>query len=201
MIALIDYGVGNIRNVYRALKECGLDVQVTSDAAEVNQSRAIVLPGVGAYRDAMENLRRTELIPVLEENLKKGKMLMGICLGMQLLFESSSEGGFYEGLSWIPGKIVRFETDLKVPHMGWNPLTVHRPDPIVSGLGPDPCVYFVHSYYLTDYAPDTLVASAEYGIAVPAVVRQDNIIGIQFHPEKSGRVGMQMLNNFKEMIR
>lgn len=200
MVALIDYGVGNIRNVYRALTETGLDVEITTDPEVVNRSKAIVLPGVGAYRDAMENLRSTGLIPVLEENLKRGKLFLGICLGMQLLFESSTEGGFYEGLGWLPGRIVRFETDLKVPHMGWNPLTIHQKDPIVANLGPDPCVYFVHSYYVADYSPETLICSAEYGIPVPAVVRKDNLIGIQFHPEKSGTVGMQMLKNFKEMI-
>lgn len=201
MIALIDYGVGNIRNVYRAMTEIGLEVEITKDAATVDQSKAIILPGVGAYRDAMENLGATGLIPCLERNIKSGKVLMGICLGMQLMFDSSTEGGEYKGLGWLPGEIVRFEPGLKIPHMGWNRLEINREDPIVKGIGADASVYFVHSYYLKTPDPSMIVASAEYGIAVPAVVRRDNLIGMQFHPEKSGAVGLRLLMNLKEMMK
>jgi len=200
MIALIDYGVGNIRNVYRAMTEIGLEVEITRDPAVVNESRAIILPGVGAYRDAMDNLQSTGLIPTLEENIKKGKPLLGICLGMQLLFESSTEGGDYEGLGWLKGRIVRFEPGLKIPHMGWNRLNLERPDPITANLGEDPTVYFVHSYYLETEDPTMILATAEYGIAVPALIRKDNLIGMQFHPEKSASTGLRLLQNFKEMI-
>lgn len=200
MIALIDYGVGNIRNVYRAMNEIGLEVEITRDPEVINRSQAIILPGVGAYRDAMENLRATGLIPCLEENIRQGKVLLGICLGMQLLFESSTEGGDYQGLGWLPGRIVRFETDLKIPHMGWNRLALVKPDPITAELGSDPSVYFVHSYYLETEEPEMILATAEYGIDVPAVVRKGNLIGMQFHPEKSGAVGLRLLQNFKEMI-
>lgn len=200
MIALIDYGVGNIRNVYRAMTEIGLEVEITRDPAVVNESRAIILPGVGAYRDAMENLRGTGLIPCLEENIRQGKNLLGICLGMQLLFESSTEGGDYKGLGWLPGRIVRFEPGLKIPHMGWNRLELEREDPITANLGPEPAVYFVHSYYLETPEPEMILATAEYGIPVPAIVRKDNLIGMQFHPEKSGAAGLRLLQNFKEMI-
>lgn len=200
MIALIDYGVGNIRNVYRALNEIGLEVEITRDPDTVNRSKAIILPGVGAYRDAMENLKATGLIPCLEENIRQGKLLLGICLGMQLLFESSTEGGDYEGLGWIPGQIVRFDPGLKIPHMGWNRLELVQPDPITSNLGTDPTVYFVHSYYLKTEDPSVILATAEYGIPVPALIRKGNLIGMQFHPEKSGNVGLRLLQNFKEMI-
>lgn len=201
MIALIDYGVGNIRNVYRAMKEIGLEVEITRDPEVVNQSQGIILPGVGAYRDAMENLRATGLIPCLEANVEQGKLLLGICLGMQLLFESSTEGGDYAGLGWIPGRIVRFQPGLKIPHMGWNRLDLVRPDPITAGLGADPSVYFVHSYFLETQDPTVILATAEYGIPVPALIRKNNLIGMQFHPEKSGTVGLRLLQNFKEMIR
>lgn len=200
MIALIDYGVGNIRNVYRAMSEIGLDVEITRDPAVVNASAAIILPGVGAYRDAMDNLRATGLIPSLEQNVKNGKPLLGICLGMQLLFESSTEGGAYEGLGWLKGHIVRFRPGLKIPHMGWNRLELTRPDPATANLGEDPSVYFVHSYYLETPEPEMILATAEYGIAVPALVRKGNLIGMQFHPEKSGSTGLRLLLNFKEMI-
>ncbi len=200
MIALIDYGVGNIRNVYRAMTEIGLEVEITREPAVVNEARAIILPGVGAYRDAMDNLQNTGLIPTLEDNIKKGKPLLGICLGMQLLFESSTEGGDYEGLGWLKGRIVRFKPGLKIPHMGWNRLDIVRPDPITANLGEDPTVYFVHSYYLETEEPEMILATAEYGIAVPALIRKDNLIGMQFHPEKSGSAGLRLLQNFKEMI-
>lgn len=201
MIALIDYGVGNIRNVYRALNEIGMAVEITRSPETVTQADAIILPGVGAYRDAMENLRATGLIPTLEASVRQGKWLLGICLGMQLLYEGSTEGGDYAGLGWLPGKIVRLETELKIPHMGWNRLDLTREDPLTQGLGQDPSVYFVHSYLLQTQAPEQILATADYDGPVPAIVRQGNIVGMQFHPEKSGTVGLRLLNNFKELIR
>lgn len=201
MIALIDYGVGNIRNVYRALNEIGMAVEITRSPETVTQADAIILPGVGAYRDAMENLRATGLIPTLEASVRQGKWLLGICLGMQLLYEGSTEGGDYAGLGWLPGKIVRLETELKIPHMGWNRLDLTREDPLTQGLGQDPSVYFVHSYLLQTQAPAQILATADYDGPVPAIVRQGNIVGMQFHPEKSGTVGLRLLNNFKELIR
>jgi len=201
MIALIDYGVGNIRNVYRALTEIGMPVEITRDPAAVRRSEAIILPGVGAYRDAMENLRATGLIPCLAESVQQGKWLLGICLGMQLLFEGSDEGGDYAGLGWLPGRIVRLETALKIPHMGWNQLELTRPDPVTANLGEHPSVYFVHSYCLKTQDPDLVLATADYDGPVPAIVRRGSVLGMQFHPEKSGAVGLQLLKNFKEMIR
>lgn len=200
-IAIIDYGVGNIANVYNAWRRIGVSAVVTRDAAVIRSADMIELPGVGAVRDALANLRRYELIPLLQEEVGKGKFFVGVCLGMQLLFEKEYEGGEAEGLGFLPGSVVPFRIALKVPHMGWNELSFCRPHWLQEKLPPRPYVYFVHSYYKTPVDSDDVIAVAAYEHDVPAVCGRDNILGMQFHPEKSGSVGEQILRNIAAYAR
>lgn len=189
--AIIDYDAGNLANVVRAATRAGLDVVVTRNPAEIRDASALVLPGVGAMKDAMDHLNGYGLTGIIQEEVKKGKKLAGICLGMQALYEVSEENGHIPALGLLPGRIVRFpEGKLKVPHMGWNELVIQRPHEVLEGLAPHSYVYFVHSYYKTPGHTEDVIASADYGVTVPAVVGKDNVLGFQFHPEKSGPVGM-----------
>lgn len=189
--AIFDYDAGNLANVVRAATRAGLDVVVTRNPAEIRDASALVLPGVGAMRDAMDHLNGYGLTGIIQEEVKKGKKLAGICLGMQALYDVSEENGHIPALGLLPGRIVRFpEGKLKVPHMGWNELVIQRPHEVLEGLAPHSYVYFVHSYYKTPGHTEDVIASADYGVTVPAVVGKDNVLGFQFHPEKSGPVGM-----------
>lgn len=202
MIAIVDYGVGNIRNVERAFRKLDMDVVVTRDIKVIDDAEVIILPGVGAYRDAMMNLKKYDLVECLKRNAASGKLMFGICLGMQLFYEKSYEDGEYEGLGILKGEIIRFpESELKVPHMGWNNLIRNKEDAIGEGIGEEDYVYFVHSYYLDAQDESEVVFYTDYGVKVPAVVRKGNVIGMQFHPEKSGDVGVRFLKNIKEMIK
>lgn len=200
MIAIVDYDVGNVKNVYNAFDRIGLKTQITSDPSEIDKSEAIILPGVGAFKDAMDNLEKTRLKECIINNSKKGKIILGICLGMQLLFEKSYEEGQWNGLGLMKGEIVKFDTDLKVPHMGWNKIIKSKEDSIGENINDGEYVYFVHSYYLKPENKESVIFWTDYGIKVPAIVRRDNIIGMQFHPEKSGKTGIKLLKNIKEMI-
>ena len=164
-------------------------------AGEARQADFIELPGVGAIRDAMANLKKFELIPVLEEQVRAGKFFMGVCLGMQALFEKDYEGGEYDCLGFLPGDIVPFRTTLKVPHMGWNELEFRGSHWLQKGLPAHPYVYFVHSYHKSPADSPDVIATADYGQAVPAICGRDNVLGFQFHPEKSGPVGARLLQN------
>lgn len=189
--AIIDYDAGNLANVVRAATRAGLDVVVTRNPAEIRDASALVLPGVGAMKDAMDHLNGYGLTGIIREEVKKGKKLAGICLGMQALYDVSEENGHIPALGLLPGRIVRFpEGKLKVPHMGWNELVIQRPHEVLEGLAPHSYVYFVHSYYKTPGHTEDVIASADYGVTVPAVVGKGNVLGFQFHPEKSGPVGM-----------
>lgn len=189
--AIIDYDAGNLANVVRAATRAGLDVVVTRNPAEIRDASALVLPGVGAMKDAMDHLNGYGLTGIIQEEVKKGKKLAGICLGMQALYDVSEENGHIPALGLLPGRIVRFpEGKRKVPHMGWNELVIQRPHEVLEGLAPHSYVYFVHSYYKTPGHTEDVIASADYGVTVPAVVGKDNVLGFQFHPEKSGPVGM-----------
>jgi glutamine amidotransferase len=201
MIVIVDYGVGNIRNVERAFTKLGMDVVVTRDIEKIDQATAIILPGVGAFRDAINNLKKYDLVECLQRNAAKGTWIIGICLGMQLLYDKSFEDGEYEGLGLLRGEIVKFDdSELKVPHMGWNQLVKRRDDEIGKGLSENDYVYFVHSYYLKNEDPTSILYTSFYGVDVPAIIRKDNIIGMQFHPEKSSAVGVKILSNIKELI-
>ena len=199
-VAVIDYEVGNLANVYNAWKRLGVSVDITRDPAVIRQADFIELPGVGAIRDAMANLKKFELIPVLEEQVKAGKFFMGVCLGMQALFEKDYEGGEYDCLGFLPGDIVPFRTTLKVPHMGWNELEFRGSHWLQKGLPAHPYVYFVHSYHKSPADSPDVIATADYGQAVPAICGRDNVLGFQFHPEKSGPVGARLLQNVIESV-
>lgn len=204
--AIIDYGVGNLFSLSSSLRYLGNDAVITRDAAEVRAAARIILPGVGAFGDAAQKLAATGLVPVLDEQVAAGKPLLGICLGMQLLFEKSYEFGEYKGLGYIPGNVCPMAPDLaamgknyKIPHMGWNALAVRRPDcPILTNTPDGTFVYFVHSFYAKDCAV-AVAADAEYGVRVPAVVSKGNVYGCQFHPEKSGQAGLAILRAFTEL--
>lgn len=199
-VAVIDYEVGNLANVYNAWKRLGIDAVITRDPDVIGQADFIELPGVGAIRDAMANLQKFDLIPVLNEQVKSGKFFMGVCLGMQALFEKDYEGGTYDGLGFLPGDIVPFRTTLKVPHMGWNELEFRCSHWLQEGLPAHPYVYFVHSYHKSPVDSPDVIATADYGQPVPAICGRDNVLGFQFHPEKSGPVGARILQNVIDYV-
>jgi glutamine amidotransferase len=202
MIAIIDYGVGNLFSLSSSFKKIGADIVVTSDKSVIEKADKIILPGVGAFADAAKKLRDSGLDKVLIEAAKNGKKIMGICLGMQLLFEKSFEYGEHEGLGLLKGQVIPMENtipnNLKIPHIGWNALHFKRTSPLFKYLNENDCVYFVHSFYATD-CEDSVIATAEYGNELTAAVQKDNIYGCQFHPEKSGNVGLNILRAFCEM--
>lgn len=205
MIAIVDYGVGNLFSLRSSLEALGLAVCVTADPAALRAADRIILPGVGAFGDAIQKLRATGLVPVLQEQAEQ-KPLLGICLGMQLLFEKSWEFGEWEGLGFIPGEIAPLQPDLaaagrpelKVPQIGWNALHILRDDPIFKYVQNGEYVYYVHSYYGKQCAAHTL-ATSEYAVPVTGVVRAGKVYGMQFHPEKSGDTGLRLLKAFAEL--
>lgn len=200
-IAIIDYEVGNLANVYHAWQRLGQAAVITRDPALLHEADLIELPGVGAIRDAMGNLKKFDLIPILQKEVRAGKFLMGVCLGMQALFETSEEGGSYDCLGFLPGKIVPFKTQLKVPHMGWNELEFQQESFLQKNLPAHPYVYFVHSYHKSPVDTPDVIATADYDGPVPAICGQDNVLGFQFHPEKSGHVGEILLQNVLDYVR
>lgn len=203
MIALVDYGVGNLFSLKSSFDAIGESVLVTNKEADLKAADKIILPGVGAFGDAAKKLKETGLGEIVKEEAKSGKPLMGICLGMQLLLETGYEYGVYEGLGLIPGEVrpIRdvIPKDYKIPHIGWNPLQfVGNPSPIFRYIKEGDCVYFVHSFYATRCA-SSVIATAEYGAPLTAAVAKDNVYGCQFHPEKSGTVGLNILKAFCEL--
>lgn len=202
MIRIIDYGVGNLFSLRSSLRAIGIDADYTGDPAEIRKADKLILPGVGAFRDAREALRSTGLDRVVQEEAGKGKPLMGICLGMQMLFDRSYEYGEYEGLGLIPGEIVpmegRIPKDLPIPHIGWNELMLKQPSPLMKNTANGDYVYFVHSYYAETPA-EYVVATTDYGVEMTAAVQKDNVYGCQFHPEKSSEVGLSILKAFCEL--
>lgn len=201
MIAVVDYGVGNLFSLRSSLNAIGAEAIVTSDSEEIRRAEKILLPGVGAFADAAAKLRESGLDRVLRGEAGAGKDILGICLGMQLLFERSYEYGEHTGLGLIPGVVVPMEgklpTSLKIPHIGWNSLHLRRTHPLLKYIKEGDCVYFVHSFYASD-CEESVLATAEYGIEVTAAVAKDNVMGCQFHPEKSGDVGLSILRAFCE---
>ena len=197
MIAIIDYGAGNLQSVEKALRYIGCDCQTTSDPAVLLAAKAAILPGVGAFGDTMENLRAQGLEEPIKAYIQSGRPFLGICLGLQVLFESSEESPGVPGLGVLEGKIVRLPEGpgLKIPHIGWNSLDIRRPGGLFAGQGADPFVYFVHSYYL-QAEEDVVTATAGYGVSIHAAVEKGNLWACQFHPEKSGEAGLQMLRSF-----
>jgi glutamine amidotransferase len=199
MIAVIDYGVGNLYSLTSSLRFIGADAEVTNKAEDLEAADKIILPGVGAFEDAIKKLRATGLVETLDAQVKAGKPLMGICLGMQLLFDVSYEYGEFEGLGYIKGSVIsmrdRVAGDLKIPQIGWNALDIVKDDVLTQNIATGDHVYFVHGYCADD-CDESIVATTEYGMTVPAIVRSGNVCGTQFHPEKSGKVGLGILKSF-----
>jgi imidazole glycerol-phosphate synthase subunit HisH len=200
MIAIIDYGMGNIYSLEKALERLGHEVIITSDPGELRRADALILPGVGAFGNAMRELEARELADIIKAEATRGKPILGICLGMQLLFTSSDEHGYHQGLNLLPGHVVRFEGDYPIPHMGWNWLTFRHPHKLFRGLS-EGHVYFVHSYHVRAANEEDVIAVTDYHQPVTAIAARGNIIGMQFHPEKSGELGLALLDRFGRMAR
>ncbi len=201
-IVIVDYGMANLRSVQKAFERAGFSAEITSDPDRVATAAKVVLPGVGAFRDAIAKLRETHLDEAIGGHVQAGKPFLGICLGLQLLFTRGYEDGIHDGLNWVAGEVVRFPEipGLKVPHMGWNTLRFTQPAcPLFAGLPAESAVYFVHSYYAVPEEPGVVAAEADYPTAFAAAVWKDNVFATQFHPEKSQEVGLTMLQNFGAM--
>ena len=202
MIGIIDYGMGNLRSVEKALQSLGADCAILSRPPAAPSYRGVILPGVGAFTDAMANLRRNGWVEWIRETVESGLPFLGICLGLQLLFSRSEEGSGGEGLGLIPGKVVRFPPSVGIiPHMGWNQLQIVSPTPLLSGIREGSYVYFVHSYHAVPDDPAIIAATTDYGIDFVSAVASGNIYGLQFHPEKSQAVGLKILTNFLEVVK
>ena len=202
MVAIVDYDAGNIKSVEKALQHIGAECTFTRDTDVIRTADKVIVPGVGAFEDAMNKMTRYQLVEVLREVAQKGTPIMGICLGLQLFFQRSDESEHdVEGLGLLPGEIVRFpeQEGFKIPHMGWNSLTVNPSSRLLKGIPKDAYVYFVHSYYLKAKNQEDVAATTDYIVKVHAAVERDNIFATQFHPEKSGDVGLQILRNFVDL--
>lgn len=206
MIAIIDYEAGNLRSVANAFEALGERVKVTNNAREISEAAAIVLPGVGAFGDGMNSLRKSNLIDVLNEQvLHRQKPYLGICLGMQFLAARSDEHGMHEGLGWVDasvGKIKPIGDEYRVPHIGWNTVTIQRPSDLFDGIEGEPVFYFLHSWSLQSSSqdPDLVTSSCWHGVTVTASIQKGNIHGVQFHPEKSQKTGLKLLDNFRKLL-
>lgn len=203
MIVIIDYGMGNLKSVYNALSTLNLPCKISSDISDIKNAEKLILPGVGAFNEAMDNLCNYRLIDAIKDKVNNGCPLLGICLGMQMLFEEGYEGEIRNGLGFIKGKIKRIEPKkyVKLPHIGWNRLETNNYNNILYGVSEENFVYYVHSFMARDIEDVNLVAYSEYGgVKIPGLVNKDNIYGAQFHPEKSGEIGLKILRNFGEMI-
>jgi imidazole glycerol-phosphate synthase subunit HisH len=205
MIGIIDYGMGNLFSVSKALERLNVPYFISDESEKLMNANGLILPGVGSFRDAMLRLNESGLSELIKQYVEAGKPFLGICLGMQLLFEESEENGFTRGLGLLSGQVVRFSgksndgINYKVPHMGWNKLTFKRSANILNKISQSH-VYFVHSYYVKTDDKDVLIASSDYHIEVPALVGNRNILGMQFHPEKSSKLGMQLFKNFVDLV-
>jgi glutamine amidotransferase len=201
-IVIVDYGMANLRSVQKAFEQVGHTAEITPDPNRVATAAKLVVPGVGAFRDAIARLRETHLAEAITDHIRRGRPFLGICLGMQLLFSRSHEDGLYDGLNLFRGDVVRFPVvpGLKVPHMGWNTLKATRPNcPLFVGLPADPAVYFIHSYYPAPADAGLVAATADYPEPFTSAIWRENMFATQFHPEKSQRIGLQMLRNFAQM--
>jgi len=202
MIKIVDYGMGNLRSVQKAFEKLGAPAEVVTHSHQIQDADKLVLPGVGAFRDAIAELKRKDFVQPLRDYVDSGKPFLGICLGLQLLFDVSYEDGEWEGLGIVPGKVVRFEDqpDLKIPHMGWNSLEIARSVPLLDGITNGSFVYFVHSYYVVPQDESVVIARTEHGVRFTSAISRGNLNATQFHPEKSQKVGMALLKNFIERV-
>ncbi len=198
-IVIVDYGAGNLHSVSRAVVHSGVRPLVTKSARYVSEADALIVPGVGAAADTMANLIRHRLVEPIREFIASGRPFLGVCMGQQALFDVSEEGGRHECLGVLPGRVVRLPEGLKVPHMGWNQVRQVKPHPIFAGIPDDSFFYFVHSYYPSPADPAVVIGETEYGVTFPSVVARDNVVATQFHPEKSGEMGLRMYANFLQI--
>ncbi len=199
MIAIIDYDVGNLRSVQKALEKLGADARITQKKEDIINADKIVFPGVGAFKPAIDKLKDLQLIDTVKEAVNSGKPFLAICVGYQLLFESSDEGGHVEGLGLIKGNVKKFASQ-KVPQIGWNSLNIVNPNPLFDGINSGDHVYFCHSYYVDTPDTETIATQTEYGITYTSSICKNNVYGVQFHPEKSQKVGLKVLDNFVNKI-
>jgi glutamine amidotransferase len=199
LISIIDYGVGNLKSIKKAIENFGVNVVITREVSIVESSDALILPGVGAFHEAIQNLE--PLRNVIEDFIKSEKPIFGICLGLQLLFSESWEGGYFKGLNLLKGSIVKLPKGLKIPHMGWNSINIVKYNPLIDGVKNGSFVYFAHSYIASKFDPEIVIAYTNYGIDFPSIISSKHLYGTQFHPEKSGKVGLQILKNFVEIVR
>ena len=200
-VVIVDYGAGNLRSVARAVAHAGVEALVSSEPAAVERARALIVPGVGAAADTMANLRSRGLLEPIRDYIASEKPFLGVCMGMQALFDVSEEGGEHQCLRVLRGRIVRFPPGLTVPHMGWNTVQLRREHPMFEGVPDDSYFYFVHSYYPLPEDDQMVIGETEYGPRFAAVVGRDNLIGTQFHPEKSGEAGLRLYANFLRLAR
>lgn len=198
-MAVVNYGVGNLRSIRKGLEKSGAQVKVTHNPADLRGADAIVLPGVGAFAPAVKNMM--PITDVVAEAMKNGKPILGVCLGLQLLFTRSSEGGSVKGLDFISGDVVKLPDSVKTPQMGWNTIDFARSHPLLDGVKDHSYVYFVHSYYPQPADPDVIVATTEYGVKFASMVAKKNLFATQFHPEKSSKTGLTMLKNFVRIVK
>jgi glutamine amidotransferase len=201
MIAIVDYGMGNLRSVEKAFAKVGADASITADPRVIDDASAVVLPGVGAFRDCIRNLSDLSLTDAISRSIRKGKPYLGICLGLQVLFSESEEFGVCKGLDILRGKVVRFTIDEKVPHMGWNTVAYRKRPPIFDDVPDDSFFYFVHSFYVVPDDQSVTAGTTDYGVTFTSMVWKDNVIATQFHPEKSQALGLRVLAGFAEFAR
>lgn len=197
--AIVNYGVGNLRNVKRGFENLGVNVSITNDKKEILESDAIIFPGVGAFAEAMKHL--SPIKNELKEAIVAGKPVFGICLGLQLLFTKSHEGGIIYGLGLVEGEIVKISADVKLPHIGWNTIEIMRKNPLVEGIPNNSFMYFVHTYVPQPTEEEVIVAETEYGTKFPSIIAKKNVFATQFHPEKSGKTGLKILENFVKIVK
>jgi len=195
----VNYGVGNLRSISKGLEKSGANVEITHSAEDLRNSDAIVLPGVGAFAPAVKNM--SSIADVVAEAMKNGKPMLGVCLGLQLLFTRSSEGGSVRGLDFVSGEVVKLPDNVKTPQMGWNTLNIVQSHPLLEGVKDSSYVYFVHSYYPQPSDPEVIVATTEYGVRFPSMVAKKNLFATQFHPEKSSKTGLTILKNFVRVVK
>ena len=201
MIAIIDYGMGNLRSVEKGFQKVGVEVKVTNKPEDVERADAVVLPGVGAFKDCMKELNNLDLVGAVIDSVKKGKPYLGICLGLQVLFSESDEFGTCRGMDIFKGKVVRFENgDLKIPQMGWNQLNIKTDNPLFKGIPDKSYFYFVHSYYVAPDDKSIIATTTDYGLEFTSSVCTDNVYAVQFHPEKSQGLGLTLLKNFGDIV-
>ncbi|MBF0542605.1 MAG: imidazole glycerol phosphate synthase subunit HisH [Nitrospirae bacterium] len=197
MIVIVDYGMGNLRSVEKAFQKTGADVMVSNRPADVLNATSVVLPGVGAFRDCIGNLETLGLASAIKESISIGKPFLGICLGMQILFEESEEFGLHKGLGIFKGNVPKFiSTTLKIPHMGWNKVTLRKKIPLFDGIEDGQYFYFVHSYYVAPVDDEIIAGTTEYGGTFTSMIAKDNVYALQFHPEKSQKIGLKIIENF-----